>query len=164
MTIPCCPGTGTSAHVRGCVNHPEYVSPFFEGLTYGDKPLEDPQVASSEVMGADVARFSTRDFDCMFHDEGIPDAPCICGPERLAERGGSHEIVQGSVVSDRIDHRPQRTDQVEAWLKAKRDGFNKEDAYGRGLWHVMDSILDEYRLAADMGLTLEEVLKYDGPR
>ena len=48
---------------------------------------------------------TTRDFDCMFHDEGIPDAPCICGPKREAARG-SHEIVAGEVVTDRIDHRP----------------------------------------------------------
>lgn len=137
-------------------------NPFF-GLHYGDKPLSEPEMAVSDDGDAVVARHPTRDFDCMFHDEGIPDAPCICGPERKAARG-SHDIVAGEVVSDRIDHRPQRTDQVEAWLKAKRDGFNRDDPYGRGLWHVMDSILDEYRLAADMGMTLEEILTYEGPR
>lgn len=35
------------------------------------------------------------DLDCMFHDEGIPDAPCICDG---APPFGSHPIVRGEVI------------------------------------------------------------------
>lgn len=34
--------------------------------------------------------------DCMFHDEGIPDAPCIC--EGMPESFAPVEIVEGEVV------------------------------------------------------------------
>jgi hypothetical protein len=35
-------------------------------------------------------------FDCMFHDEGIPDAPCNCATGEPIL--GHHPIVTGKVV------------------------------------------------------------------
>ena len=37
-----------------------------------------------------------HEYDCMFHDEGIPDAPCNCSDGKI--RSGYHEIVEGEVV------------------------------------------------------------------
>lgn len=34
-------------------------------------------------------------YDCMFHDEHIPDAPCNCPDGRV--RHGSHQIIEGEV-------------------------------------------------------------------
>jgi hypothetical protein len=45
---------------------------------------------------------------------------------------------------------PGRSDAVEAWLKAWRDSFLMGDEE----WNVIDSMIDEYRLAADTGSPL----------
>lgn len=51
--------------------------------------------------------------------------------------------------------RPARSDAVEAWLKAARD--RQMDGYGRTRgWHLLDEILDTYRLHADTGTPLGE--------
>lgn len=42
-------------------------------------------------------------YDCMFHDEGIPDAPCNCAHGQAVP--GSYEIIAGEVV-DVQDERP----------------------------------------------------------
>jgi hypothetical protein len=39
----------------------------------------------------------TKDFDCMFHDEGIPDAPCNCATGEAMT--GSHNIVSDKAVT-----------------------------------------------------------------
>ena len=59
---------------------------------------------------------------------------------------------------------PRRGDRVEAWLKTRRDEFDKTSTYGGAIHLILDGILDDYRLAADLGLSLEELEKYDGPR
>lgn len=52
-----------------------------------------------------------------------------------------------------VDHHPHRGDQVEAWIKERRDSV-----VDRTKWFALDDLLDEYRLAADTGLSLEEVV------
>lgn len=45
---------------------------------------------------------------------------------------------------------PHRDDEVAVWLKAQRDEwYQSRDAY-----FVLDQMLDEYRLRADLGLSL----------
>ena len=46
-------------------------------------------------------------------------------------------------------HRPMRGDEVEAWIKRKRDEFSATLAY----W-TLDDLLDDYRLHADTGTPL----------
>lgn len=45
---------------------------------------------------------------------------------------------------------PRRGDPVEQWLKARRDAAVAWDA-----WHVIDGMLDRYRLHADTGTPLD---------
>lgn len=52
------------------------------------------------------------------------------------------------------DHYPQWEDQVEAWIKDRRDQYLSSDPS----WTTLDLLLDEYRDAADMRWTLEEVV------
>ncbi|MFC9891504.1 hypothetical protein [Streptomyces pilosus] len=49
---------------------------------------------------------------------------------------------------------PRRGDQVEAWLKAQRDRYDR-DAESSEFWHEFDRALDQYRLHADMGVPLD---------
>jgi hypothetical protein len=57
------------------------------------------------------------------------------------------------------DHHPQRDDQVAAWIKDRRDAHKNND-----LWAALDVLLDEYRLAADTGWSLEEVVNGERER
>lgn len=54
-----------------------------------------PQVRP-EPKWIDAEGRDARDFDCAFHVDGVPDAPCIC--EGWPEHLGSVEIVKGEVV------------------------------------------------------------------
>jgi hypothetical protein len=57
---------------------------------------------------------------------------------------------------------PHRGDAVEAWIKAHRDAEDLSgplDVYGP--WDALDALLDEYRLAADTGQTLAQIVKGD---
>lgn len=62
------------------------------------------------------------------------------------------------------DHYPHRDDQVAAWIKDRRDAFchpetgtpMKVDQYKA--FEVLDNLLEEYRLAADTGMSLENVV------
>lgn len=59
------------------------------------------------------------------------------------------------------DHYPERGDQVEAWIKDRRDKqgpFRYED---NEAWGALDNLLDEYRLAADTGRSLENMVNGD---
>lgn len=47
---------------------------------------------------------------------------------------------------------PERGDDVEAWLKQKRD----EHAAGSIVWTALDDLLDDYREHADTGTPLNE--------
>jgi hypothetical protein len=49
--------------------------------------------------------------------------------------------------------RPRRGDEVEAWLKAQRDGWFDDTG---AEWHALDGLLDRYRLHADTGTPLGE--------
>jgi hypothetical protein len=51
------------------------------------------------------------------------------------------------------DHYPRRDDQVAAWIKQRRD-----DAGDRTKAWALDDLLDEYRLAADTGQSLENMV------
>lgn len=59
------------------------------------------------------------------------------------------------------DHHPERGDQIEAWIKDRRDAVCSgippmgEEPPG---WNELDSLLDEYRLAAATGMSLEEIV------
>jgi hypothetical protein len=59
-------------------------------------------------------------------------------------------------------HRPHRGDEVERWLKTRRDAekdvWGETDAYG-----PYDRLLDEYRLRADTGLLLHEDISLATP-
>lgn len=65
--------------------------------------------------------------------------------------------------SREIDHattmQPKRGDEVEAWLKHVRDEY----PHGYGEWNALDNLLDEYRLRADTGLTLDRPIEEAGP-
>lgn len=50
------------------------------------------------------------------------------------------------------EHRPRRGDDVEEWLKRRRDAWNRTGE--RPEFHALDSLLDRYRECADYGLTL----------
>jgi hypothetical protein len=52
-------------------------------------------------------------------------------------------------------YRPVRGDQVEAWIKEWRDHYIGS---GFTVWDVLDDMLDEYRLRADLGRSLSEPL------
>lgn len=56
-------------------------------------------------------------------------------------------------------HRPERGDEIEAWIKAVRDGHLSTGPDGRTeAWYALDDLLDDYRLHADTGTPmLEEV-------
>jgi hypothetical protein len=57
------------------------------------------------------------------------------------------------------DHYPHRGDQIEAWIKDRRDAEDQTrpwDTYGP--WDALDVLLDEYRLAADTGQSLENIV------
>lgn len=52
----------------------------------------------------------------------------------------------------------ERGDPVEAWLKRKRDEYTWES------WHIIDDLLDDYRLHADTGTPLSDgVRKQEEP-
>jgi hypothetical protein len=57
-------------------------------------------------------------------------------------------------------HRPARGSDVEAWLKTKRNAVDRVNpdptGISRAVWHIYDSLLEEYRLRADTGLYLHE--------
>jgi hypothetical protein len=48
------------------------------------------------------------------------------------------------------EHRPERGDQVEVYIKRKRDEYPHDDAG----WIILDDLLDDYRLHADTGTPL----------
>lgn len=50
---------------------------------------------------------------------------------------------------------PRRGDAVEAWLRAHRD--QQTDEYGQTrAWHLLDGLLDDYRLHADTRTPLDQ--------
>lgn len=58
-----------------------------------------------------------------------------------------------------MNHQPKRGDEVEAWLKRRRDVYaeaREYDGYARGAWFLWDDALDDYRLHADTGTPLSE--------
>lgn len=56
---------------------------------------------------------------------------------------------------------PRRGDVVEVWLKAHRD--RQIDEYGQTRsWHLLDGLIDDYRLHADTGTPLGQHA-CDGP-
>lgn len=56
----------------------------------------------------------------------------------------------------------ERDDPVAAWLKERRDALispaETPSRFLIGWWYAIDHLLDEYRLRADYGLTLDEEL------
>jgi hypothetical protein len=49
-------------------------------------------------------------------------------------------------------HWPKRGDEVEEWLKKRRDEI--KGSHPMEAWTAIDEMLDDYRLAADTGQTL----------
>jgi hypothetical protein len=68
------------------------------------------------------------------------------------------------------DHYPHRGDQVEAWIKDRRDQHEPKQPGTEHLigaaYDALDNLLDEYRLAADTGQSLENIVngEDDEPR
>lgn len=56
------------------------------------------------------------------------------------------------------DHYPQRDNQVAAWIKDRRDQYPKDHSLAPSAWDALDNLLDEYRLAADTGQSLENIV------
>lgn len=54
------------------------------------------------------------------------------------------------------DHQPIRGDAVEAWIKYWRDGYA---GFKDSVYVTLDDMLDDYRLAADTGQTLRQVIE-----
>lgn len=64
----------------------------------------------------------------------------------------------------RPEHTPRRGSDVEAWLKTFRDRFDETGiAEGDLRWNVLDDLLDEYRLRADVGAALDVPAERLGP-
>lgn len=65
---------------------------------------------------------------------------------------------------------PHRGDQVEAWLKDRRDQYSHPEtgtpmeANQYVAWTAIDNLLDEWRLASDTGQSLEEVVNGEHER
>ena len=83
--------------------------------------------------------------------------------ELLAVLGGTQPDGE---VGER--HVPHRGSDVEAWLKAKRDEcgpieYRIRDAQMMYAWRVLDHLLDDYRLRADIGSTLSTSAEEMGP-
>lgn len=58
---------------------------------------------------------------------------------------------------DQITHLPRRGSDVEAWIRREREAC---DTWGdRQGWLLLDGLLDQYRLRADLGLTLTEEIE-----
>ena len=58
-----------------------------------------------------------------------------------------------------MSHQPKRGDDVETWLKKWRDdAFAEFDT----VYWTIDAMLDEYRLRADTGLTLDRPISEAG--
>ena len=62
------------------------------------------------------------------------------------------------------DHYPHRGDQVEAWIKDRRDQYPKDTATYGAEWNALDLLLDEYRLASDTGQSLENMVNGEEER
>lgn len=60
------------------------------------------------------------------------------------------------------DHYPQRGDQVEAWIKERRDE-RVPNGPETPAWYALDNLLDEYREAADTGQSLENMVNGEQP-
>lgn len=56
------------------------------------------------------------------------------------------------------DHHPQRGDQVEAWIKDRRDQNTWDGDTRNPAWEALDDLLDEYRLASDTEQSLEIIV------
>lgn len=60
------------------------------------------------------------------------------------------------------DYYPSRETQVEAWIKDRRDQYTEhENGFVVKEWKAIDTLLDEYREAADTGRSLFETV--NGP-
>ena len=61
-------------------------------------------------------------------------------------------------------YRPRRGDEFEAWLKARRDRYDRTDRREESseFWHEFDAALDLYRLHADTGTPLDRHACPDG--
>ena len=59
---------------------------------------------------------------------------------------------------------PRRGDACEAWLKARRDSllYGGQDLYDE-TWQLLDELLEDYRLHADLGIPLNESTKLVEP-
>lgn len=70
--------------------------------------------------------------------------------------------VENPEMRNLEDHYPRRDDQVAAWIKHRRDEHSKPEDGTRHLigaaWEALDALLDEYRLAADTGQSLENIV------
>lgn len=52
--------------------------------------------------------------------------------------------------------RPRRGDEVEAWIKRARDSYWRGEGYADvDAWNALDNLLDDYRLHADTGTSLD---------
>lgn len=58
------------------------------------------------------------------------------------------------------DHHPRRGDQVEAWIKQRRDDLRARTPLGAHMpgYIELNDLLDEYRLASDTGQSLENMV------
>ncbi len=63
-------------------------------------------------------------------------------------------------------HVPMRGSDVEAWIKRARDEYRgPDDPDGRTpSWDVLDNLLDDYQLHADVGASLDVPAEDIGPR
>jgi hypothetical protein len=62
-------------------------------------------------------------------------------------------------MNEPVYHQPHRGDEIEAWIKAARDGWDK---YTHS-WEALNDLLEDYRLKADTGMPLsgEDFLRND---
>lgn len=98
-----------------------------------------------------------------WHDTVCPEADDC--PDRTLH-AASMPLCYGGTMRrfldrlDEITHLPRRGSDVEAWIRREREICDKwGDRQG---WLQLDSLLDQYRLRADLGLILTEEIETEG--
>lgn len=130
---PCCP------HRYRYVQESEFDSRIqnreIPGSSMGATAPGDPRQGSKEMQSEELPARTDQNFRTE--------------QRRLASLSLGH-IDQSELL---VTHQPKRGDEVEAWIKSKRDDW--EDA-SELVYGALDDLLDEYRLHADTGIPLTE--------
>lgn len=135
-------------------------------MAAGEYPMSDRRTfAIPEEPGPEVTRVRDSVGDLWFRVEGgwvCPSGQTEEAAEEAAAFGGVqswHDALSFSPLTDEtpaaVRHQPMRGSDVEAWIKRYRDRFAGGPSADH-LYHLVDNLLDDYRLHADTGTPLGE--------